>query len=403
MGHEGIKTPHIDKLAEQGALFERGYVPTALCRPSLMNIATGQYSSVTKITGNDPSPAHYAPKEIRPAMIDLIKNIDRFDTIASELTKAGYLTLQTGKWWEGSYQRGGFTHGMTHGEMGKGARHGDEGLKIGREGIKEITDFIDLSIAEKKPFFVWYAPFLPHTPHNPPERLLKKYQDKYDKGAAHYYAMCEWFDETCGDVLNYVKDKGLEDNTLVIYTGDNGWIQRDEAVGVPHLKSKLSPFDGGIRQPIIYKWPAKIKAAKRPELATSLDIFPTIMGAAGIEYKKELPGLNLTPYLSSSQKIPRNKIFGETFDHDIADIDDPDKSLLFRWCIMGDYKLLLSYPGENGRFAVYTERFVKKPQLFNLINDPEEKKDIANQYPEKVEEMIKIMNDWYEPSISYVK
>ena len=124
-------------------------------------------------------------------------------SIAKLLGEQGYLSHQSGKWWEGSYQRGGFTHGMTRGFPNPGGRHGDDGLKIGREGLTPIFDFIDHATTEKKPFFVWYAPFLPHTPHTPPEHLFKKYKAKgiASDHIARYYAMVEWFDETCGQLF----------------------------------------------------------------------------------------------------------------------------------------------------------------------------------------------------------
>ena len=103
-------------------------------------------------------------------------------------------------------------------------RHGDSGLIIGRQTMKPIYDFIDKAGA--KPFFVWYAPMMPHEPHNPPQRILKKYQaDDRPEKLAKYYAMCEWFDETCGQLLDHLDKKKLRDNTLVIFVIDNGWIQ----------------------------------------------------------------------------------------------------------------------------------------------------------------------------------
>src|SRR5947208_2897997 len=89
-------------------------------------------------------------------------------SLTSSTLSAGYVTLQTGKFWEGHYANAGFTHGMTV----KG-RHGDDGLVIGRKTMKPIYDFIEGR--KDRPFFVWYAPMMPHEPHNPPERLLKKY------------------------------------------------------------------------------------------------------------------------------------------------------------------------------------------------------------------------------------
>jgi arylsulfatase A-like enzyme len=91
-------------------------------------------------------------------------------TLPRILAKAGYVSLQTGKWWQGNYSRGGFTRGMT-----KGERHGDVGLTIGRQTMQPIYDFIATARRDEKPFFVWYAPMMPHQPHNPPQRLLDKY------------------------------------------------------------------------------------------------------------------------------------------------------------------------------------------------------------------------------------
>ena len=211
MGHPDIKTPHIDKLAGQSALFRRGYVPTALCRPSLATLLTGHYASTHGVTGNDPSPkyAQRNSKLYNERRAQLITYIEKFDTVPGLLGEQGYLSHQSGKFWEGSYQHGGFTHGMTRGFPEKGGRHGDDGLKIGRQGMKDISDFIGIADKEKKPFFLWYAPFLPHTPHNPPQRLLKKYQaEGRPLPIAKYYAMCDWFDETCGELMGILDKSG---------------------------------------------------------------------------------------------------------------------------------------------------------------------------------------------------
>lgn len=183
MGHPQIQTPNIDRLAAGSAVFKRGYVPTALCRPSLATMITGLYPHQHGITGNDPSPETAKPNSSEYAKLreQLISKLDRVATLPRLLAQAGYLSHQSGKWWEGPYQRGGFTHGMTQGfPASPSGRHGDEGLSIGRQGLEPIFQFIELANRDQKPFFIWYAPFLPHTPHNPPERFLKKYQDKVD-------------------------------------------------------------------------------------------------------------------------------------------------------------------------------------------------------------------------------
>jgi uncharacterized sulfatase len=207
--------------------------------------------------------------------------------------------------------------------------------------------------------------------------------------------MCEWFDETCGQLLAMIDDKGLRDNTLVVYVTDNGWIQDPEKDGYAP-RSKQSPYEGGIRTPILYRWPGKIPPADRPELASSIDIVPTILAATGVETPPGLPGLNLLPNLQTSTPIDRERIFGEGFAHDIADIANPEASLLYRWCIDGKWKLLLTYDGEVNRYQSSHPRSEKRPQLFDLLADPREQTNLAANHPDVVARLAKEINGWYE-------
>jgi arylsulfatase A-like enzyme len=399
MGHPHIDTPHLDRLASQSSVFRRGYVPTALCRPALMSLATGLYSHQNKTTGNNPDPtpanqahAKKAGKDIREM---LISHIDETGALPQWLAKKGYVSHQSGKWWEGSYQRGGFTEGMTRGFPKPKGRHGDDGLKIGREGMKPVFDFMDRSVKDEKPFFVWYAPFLPHTPHNPPKRLHDKYLAKgVQKRVAQYYAMCEWFDETCGQLMDHLDDAGIADNTLVIYVTDNGWIQSES--GSYAVRSKRSPYEGGTRTPIMFRWPGTIPAADRAELCTSLDIVPTLLAAANAKGPHDFPGLNLLPNLKSEKPIERNTLFGESFAHDIADIENPSASLLYRWVIRGHDKLLLTYDGAPGKMKYPPAG--GEAQLFELKDDPGEKVNIAAKNPKRVKELSALLKDWYVPN-----
>ncbi|MCO8122745.1 sulfatase [Stieleria sp. TO1_6] len=396
MGHPDIQTPNLDKLAAEGVVFPRGYVPTGLCRPALATLLTGHYASTHGVTGNDPSPK-YAAKDsdlFNQRRAKLISYLQRFETLPQALGKAGYLSHQSGKLWEGSYQYAGFTHGMTQGFPNKGGRHGDVGLKIGREGIQPVDDFLDIAVQEEKPFFLWYAPFLPHAPHNPPQRLLDKYKNGRPLTVAKYYAMCEWFDETAGQVMDSLKSRGLDENTLVVYLTDNGWIQDPEKSGYAP-RSKQTPYEGGVRTPIIYWMPGKIQPSRRSELATSLDIVPTMLAAAGATAPADLPGLNLMPNLTNGTPIARDTIFGESFAHDIADIENPQASLLYRWCIEGKWKLLLTYDGEVNRYKSTHPRTEKGPQLFDLNADPTELVNLAKDHPEVVKRLAQKINDWY--------
>ena len=401
VGHPHIQTPHLDRLAAESALFPRGYVPTALCRPALASLANGRYAHQQKISGNDPaipagvnpgsSPAYAALRE------QLIAQFDRHPSLPKLLGQRGYLSHQSGKWWEGAFARGGFTHGMTRGFPEPGGRHGDDGLKIGREGMAPVLEFIDHAVAEQKPFFVWYAPFLPHDPHTPPDRLFRNYQDRgiASDHVARYYAMVEWFDETCGELLGHLDARGLAANTLVVYIGDNGWIQRADAPGFAP-RSKQSANEGGVRQPTMFRWPGVIAPGNRGEqLCSSVDIVPTALAAAGVTVPSQLPGYNLLPVLKSGAPTPRREVFGETFAHDVADIDQPEASLLHRWVIEDRWKLLLTYDGRVGRYARNHPRTEKRPQLFDLLADPHENRNLAAQHPEVVARLAAKIQNWW--------
>jgi uncharacterized sulfatase len=362
-----------------------------------MTLVTGHYAHHHGVTGNDPSPKYAAPNTplYNERRATLISYIEEFDTLPELLAERGYLSHQSGKWWEGSYAHGGFTHGMTRGFPQPGGRHGDDGLKIGRDGMQPIEAFVDLAMEKQKPFFLWYAPFLPHTPHNPPERLLSKYREEgRPLPIAKYDAMCEWFDKTCRQLINYLEKKGIRDNTLIVYVTDNGWIQNPAGGGYAP-RSKQTPYEGGVRTPIMFSWPVQLKPSDRPDLVSSIDLVPTILAAAGARIPAGLPGVNLLPHLESGSSLDRQAIWGESFAHDIADIKKPEASLLYRWCIEGNWKLVLTYDGEVNRYASTHPRTEKGPQLFDLLGDPHEKTNVAADHPEVVARLAKLISDWY--------
>jgi len=399
MGHKLVQTPALDKLAAQGVTFKRAYVPTSLCRPSLATIATGYYAFQHGITGNDPSrtlPGGKGGAEYEKQRAEIIAKIDQVATLPSMLKEKGYVSLQTGKWWEGNFKRGGFDQGMTRGFPEKGGRHGDEGLKIGREGLSTVTDFIDESAAQNKPFFVWYAPYMPHAPHTPPERILKKYQNKgLPISIAKYYAMIEWFDETNGELFDHLEKNGLKDNTLVVYVSDNGWVSNPTQTGRFLPRSKQSPGESGVRTPIMFSLPAKLKAQMRPELVSSIDIVPTILGAAGIDVPSELPGENLFAAMQQQTPIERDTIFGEGFSHDMDNLNEPESTLLYRWVIEDKWKLILSYDGKNVSYQQFHKEVLAGPRLYNLLADEHEQTNLAEQNPDLVKRLSAKLTRWY--------
>lgn len=385
MGHAQVKTPNIDRLAKESLLFKRGYVPSSLCCPSLATILTGKFPHQHKITSNDPPPTPgMTPQKFRDSP-DFQKGrdvmngfMDQQKTLPRLLTEKGYLTLQTGKWWQGPFSHGGFTHGMT-----KGGRHGDEGLNIGRKTMKPIDDFLDLSLKEKKPFFVWYAPLMPHDPHTPPQRLLDQYTSLTPSiHQARYWAMIEWFDETIGQLRESLEKRHLLENTLIVYVADNGWIQ---SLDKPQYaaKSKQSPYDGGLRTPIFFHCPKRVKAIDAPELASSVDILPTVLHLAGITAPSDLPGLNLT---DAGARSKRDHIFGACFHHNAVDMNVPESSLRWRWVIQGEWKLMIPTNLEQGA----------QTELYHLANDPREETNLAAD-AERVKSMTELLNAWWRP------
>jgi len=373
MGHPEIKTPRIDQLAAESVQFPQGYVPTSLCRASLATLLTGQYGHQHRICCNDP------PEGVdRAAMHPFIRQAPALPRL---LAAEGYLSLQTGKFWEGHFSNAGFTHGMTV----KG-RHGDDGLKIGRETFAPIDQFLDE--AGSRPFFLWYAPMLPHEPHNPPPRLLQKYErPDLNPKLAKYHAMCEWFDETVGTLLDKLDQRGLRDNTVVLFTVDNGWIQETGANRTTRgwfaPKSKLSPYDGGLRFPLLIRWPGVLQPARRDDLVSSIDVVPTLLGAAGVPIPAEMPGLNLLPAAREATPLPRTRVFGEIFEHTASTLERPALDLTHRWVREGDWKLILF------------EADGQPPELYHLRQDPFEQLNLADREPERVSHLREAIDQWW--------
>ncbi len=386
MGHPQVRTPNIDRLAAEGLTFRHGHVPSSLCRASLASIINGLHAHQHRITSNDPAlpkgktgaeanrdPGYLARRQEIAAFIGKVATLPRL------LGEAGYVSHQSGKWWEGHHSRGGFTEGMTHGDPERGGRHGDLGLRIGRQGVKEVTDFIDAAAGKKKPFFVWYAPMMPHTPHTPPARLLDRYRDKAPSlFVAKYWAMIEWFDETCGQILDHLEKKGLSSDTLVAYVADNGWIQ-EEAADRHAPKSKRSPNEGGLRTPIILRRPGKVAPRMSDRPVSSIDLAPTVLAACGLKPTTEMQGVNL---LDAAAPEARASIFGGIFEHNAVDLARPASSLQYRWVISDGWKLIAPAGGGTA-------------ELFQVGTDPWEKEDLAGRHADRVAHLTKLIDAWW--------
>ena len=413
MGHPVIQTPSLDRLASESMVYTRGYVPAPVCRPSLATLATGLYPHQHMITGNDPPgewPAIARDVEGRASMERVFA---RHENVIELLARSGYVSHQSGKWWEGNPLDHGFTEAMTHGDVTRGGRHGDDGLTIGREGLGPIFTFIDSTSAPSKkanhpgewfvepvdtPFFIWYGVFLPHTPHNPPDRLLEKYHAPgRPERIAQYYAMVEWLDETVGELLDFLDEKRLQ-NTVVLYVADNGWITTEDRADQPLARAKMSPYEMGVRTPIMIRWPGRVEPGRDDRtLVSSIDLAPTILQAADIEHLPDLPGISLLDREALQQ---RKQVFGSTFAHTAVNVLDPVANLKYRTVVREDgWKLVLPYTLNRdvthmiqGHIADWMQF---EPELYNVLEDPHETNDLAAKHPELVAELRTTLQDWW--------
>jgi arylsulfatase A-like enzyme len=375
MGHDAIRTPRIDALARDSAVFPFGYVPTSLCRASLATLLTGLYPHQHRLCCNDP------PQGVdRAQMHPFIRNAP---TIPRLLGEAGYRSLQTGKFWEGHFANAGFTHGQTTNTD----RHiAQKTPQIGRATMQPIFDFIDHGDGQPAPFFVWYAPMMPHRPHNPPERFLKRYAVAgRDLHVARYYAMCEWFDETVGQLLDHLNQRKLADDTLVIFVIDNGWItptaKEDQKSPFGAERGKRSPYDMGIRTPILLRWPGRIKPGRSNDLALTIDLAPTILSACGLKPARQMQGLSLLDAAAGKGRLNRSAVFGEIYVHTASMLGRPDLDVTHRWVREGEWKLI--QPTRD-----------KGPELFHLASDPHERTNLAIKEPERVRRLQGLITRW---------
>ena len=396
MGSEIVKTPHMDTLASSGVLFTNGYVPDNHCRPALQSLVTGilpyNYNQKRDSLKQEKKSEDFYLKMNAKSKDDWESNFDYhalqyFQTMPKELSKLGYKSFQSGKWWEYHYKYGGFTHGMTSGWVreNRDGRNwfqqfmGGEGTDIGRVTNEPVFDFIKEN--KSNPFFIWYAPQLPHYPFDAPNKYRELYLGKgYSKSAVEYYANCTWFDDSVGELFKFLKDHDLYDNTLFVYVNDNGWEQepKQEFFDDPMRshnggdKGKLSIFDQSFRTPIIFSWKNKISPdTKVNSLIHSTDIPATILNFAGANKSKMNHGLSYKDVIEGKVQEHRNIIIGNS--NKIRDDQDP----------MG--RDVEAYWGRDKNWFYKSNLTDQTNALYNIIDDPFCTKNVINNNPDIVQ------------------
>lgn len=419
MGNDRVHTPNLDKLASESATYVNGYLTTSVCRPSLVTLMTGLYPHQHGVHFNHGPPGNSAYNrmtsvreylETRVKEFDLIQKVPTLPRVLAE--QFGYRSLQTGKFWEGHWRNGGFTEGMTtfeappatqsYGGIRKLASgdlvahgNGDSGLQIGRETMEPIKEFIVDCEKEKTPWLVWYAPYLPHQPHDSPERFyeIAKRQPGVEAHEIPYFASIAQFDETVGELIDFVEANADVKNTIFVFVSDNGWSpsgkpEKSRPVEFAHTKnSKRAPFDEGVRSPILIRWDGRVKPAVREELVSSIDIVATLFSEVGAK-DIELPGRDIL-----EETLIEKPVFGEIYPGDAKQLGKPASEVAYRFVREGDWKLIV--PAREKPWGNY----VAGPVLFNVAEDPRETKNRIND-PEGAAiaaRLANLLDSWWKP------
>jgi len=407
MGNRIVQTPNLDRLAARSARFTHAYVPTSVCRPSLATLLTGLYPHEHGIHFNHPPPGnatlnrlphdeYYAARAKAEKLIQAVPAVPRI------LAAHGYRCFQAGKYWEGPYRTAGFTEGMTTGRAagvpgcwdktlpdGSTVAHGngDAGLTIGRRSMRPVFDFIDR--CADRPFFLWYAPVLPHAPHDVSPEDLARYENRADVPShrVRYYASITRFDRTVGQLLDHLEAKDLSKNTVVVFLTDNGWKPDPRRPEQQDTRSKLSFYEAGLRTPLLIAWEGRVRPATYEGIVESVDVAPTILAAAGLEARaRNASGMNLLPVAEGRQPLPERAAFGEIYPNDAARLGDAAGEVQWRWVRWGSWKLIV--PTRNPEESL----------LFDLHNDPGEQYNLAAipQYAERKASLLRRLDSWWD-------
>ena len=405
-GSPHVLTPNMDALAVQGAVFHLGHTTSNHCRPALQTLMTGlyplQYEAQAarlheEAAQEDSGYITLSPDARRRWDQDFFTQAMRhFTTLPALLAGAGYRSFQGGKWWEYAFANGSFTEGMSTGwpEERRGTPGwfmdfmGGEGLALTRETQQPVYEFIDRHV--DTPFFLWYAPSLPHTPFDAPEKYTSQYADSaFSETAKAYYANCTWFDDGVGDLVSYIEEKGVLSRTLFVYVNDNGWEQEpyEEYADDPELssnggpKGKKSLHDLAFRTPIVFYWPGVIPPMVFEETPVStVDIVPTILDFAGVPAPAGLPGHSLKGLIEGEAYEPRDALVGH-----VTGLRSPDD-------VMG--RQAEGYYVRTARWHYIWYKDDGREALYDMVQDPQATVDVAADHAALVTSFRARIESW---------
>jgi arylsulfatase A-like enzyme len=418
-GSEFYESPNIDRIANRGMKFTRGYATCQVCSPSRASIMTGKYPARLAITdwigAAEGEQWKRNTKLLPPTYNHQLPEGDT--TMADAFRDGGYRTFFAGKWHlggEGSWPTdhgfefnvgghhrgsppGGFFSPWNNPAMESGPKGELLPLRLGRETAAFIEEH------KEEPFFAFLSFYSVHAPIQTTKALWKKYRDKAEamgmtrderflvdrtspvrqvQDHPVYAGMVESMDDAVGLVLAKLEEHGLTENTIVVFTSDNGGVSAGDGKATSNLPlrgGKGRQWEGGIREPYYIMWPKKIESGSTCATpATGADFYPTLLDLTGLKSRKEqhVDGVSLVP-LFEGKNIEQRKLFWH-YPHYGNQGGEPSSIV-----IDGDWKLIHYY--EDGR-----------NELYNIADDIGEQTDLSGSKLEKVAELKGAMDQWLD-------
>lgn len=340
-GSDYYKTPNIDRLAAEGVRFTDAYAACNVCSPTRASLLTGKYPARLMLTQWLPAGRWDPTKnKMREARFLRSLPLEEF-TLSEALRDAGYKTLHVGKWHLGGPpfslpEHHGFDvniAGSEHGAPGHyfypykgtwtvpttGKTIVKQTLTDGEEGEYLTDRLTDEAVAlihknKDRPFFLYFPHYAVHTPLQGKKDKIARYEavaEDKRQGKPAYAAMVESVDDSVGRVMQTLRELNLDEKTLIIFTSDNGGLWKATS-HAPLRANKGSNYEGGLRVPLIVKWPGKAMAgATRDDLAISADFYPTILEAAGLPARpnQHMDGVSLVPTLTGKGDLKREGLY----------------------------------------------------------------------------------------------
>ena len=425
-GNNLIETKNIDQIAKNGINFTRAYASASVCAPSRAAFLTGNYQQRYGFEFL-PDLFNYSPR-VRKADFKRFGHQDNFkkwyendtpinkrglnpfvNTIGDYLKKMGYQTSVIGKWHMGTnskFNATNFGFDFHYGISGAGSLYAPinqdniiesrhtwdfadfiiwqatnyHTLENGKKTIPKNSEYLTdvftkravdyIKVNKNKPFFLHLSHMAPHGPF----QAQKKYYDQFthikDHNKRVYYAMIKNLDDSIGEIKKALNDEGIAENTLIIFTSDNGGATYTRATdNSPFIGGKMSNFEGGTTVPMIIEWTNKIKPqGNYSNMVSLLDIVPTILDAVkSPSLSNTFDGVSLLPYIKSKDKKPHKELFWKT----------------------GYVKSIIS-----DNFKLHINEKENFRTLINLENDPSEKFNLISKYPEKAKKLTESWEQW---------